>query len=89
MGGIQKEKHFVFLNLGMIMPGVVETVWSDWTKGCDAHKVCVIQGASLSPSSWPWPLCSDSLESLLGYAWKGGTKEGLANRHKTGSGAKS
>ena len=26
MGGIQKEKHFVFLNLGMIMPGVVETV---------------------------------------------------------------
>ena len=46
MGGIKKEKHFVFLNLGMIMPGVVETVWSDWTKGCDAHKVCVIQGAS-------------------------------------------
>lgn len=48
MGGIQKEKHYIFLNLGMIMPAVVETARSDWTEGCDAHKVCVIQ-ALLKP----------------------------------------
>lgn len=45
MGGIQKES-IVFLNLGMVMPGVVAR--SDWTEGCDA--------CFLSPPAGPGPL---------------------------------
>lgn len=54
-----ERKHYVFLNLGMVMPGVVETARSDWTEGCDA--------CFLSPPAGPGPLCSDSSERFLGY----------------------